>query len=1570
MILTDIAVRRPVTTAMFFLALGLLGVISWNRLPVQLFPELIYPEVYVAFVLPGASPEQMERDVVMPAEEEIGKLADIQEVESYAMANRGGVRVYYAPDADMKFSLLQIQSRMARLQPSFPERTRTTVRRFDTANLSAAVMQLEVLGEGDLSWLRDFSEEKIQPELEAVGGVVAAVVMGGRKSAVEVIVDPVLCQAHRITMSQIRSRLNSFNRRRTYVGRVYDGALALPVSIQGQFSRLEQIRGLVLKPEIPLRLGDVASVRYGLLEETDRNRVNGKPSVGIRIQKEDEANLIAVCGEVEAQVARLNREFAAEGIELVVTNSQADLMGEALDTLKRAALAGAFLALAVLFLFLRNLRFVAVLLLGIPMSLLVTFNLLYAWGLSINVLSLCGLALAVGMLTDNGIVVMENIFKHFERGKSAEDAARDGTAEVGRAVIAATATTVTVFLPVVFIQTDYRDILRELALAMTFPLLVSLLVALTLVPALASRTLAYTRRRPPETGRLMDAYTVVLKACLRHRVRIGVGVAVALVVTLVTSFFLMLQQQAGKEQTQFTVYASLPEGATLDATDGLVMQIEEMVKGIEGLDRFTSSVQETQGSVTVMLKNRADRPNGISTEEIKEKLDEVLKEIQGGVIGYDPPARAGRGGGRGGIAGGRRTGGFNLTGGDQSEMAVVRGYDFTTLQMVADDLAFRLQELEEIEYNTVRADAERGAPEVQVIPQEALMFDQDLQVSAVLSAVGDAQPTGFQTSVAFLKADGTEDAIEVRTIEDPRRDAPGLAEFRQTPILTQADHYISLDEVSRVRTDEGRSSILRTDQSRRSVVSYQYTSEVQDSQLRLDSSRNLVRTLVHDMVLPEGYTIEIIEAEADMVYYWMMGIAAVLIYMILASLFESLSAPVVILCTLPTAVIGSCWALMMSGTGLTSQEGPMALLGLIVLIGIAVNNGIILIDAVGTLRVRHGFPRERAVLDAGRSRVRPILMTSATTLLGVLPLSLTFGGDFEIWPPFAITVLGGLSVSMLSTLIFVPVAYMGLDQIKDWLRDIGLVGGVLATAAAGVSAYGIHTRYESVFWTSLSALPLWFAFLGAAWGVIRVHRARVAERLASRPVYTIQLRNLTKIYGAPGRFSREWARFERRATRLLATGRDPVNKKAVRDSLAWKLPLLGIMVYLHTYFEEALWLYLLSLLTWGLLGHLGRCAGLLWSGMDRIPPRIQMPLRVLGRYALPLAFVGYVHVRLHLLSVTIGSGVVWMTFRLTCFLAGRVRNGRVDLEEVVGRLAWLRRWLYRGATAVPIIGVRRPPFQALFGVNLEIGRGMFGLLGPNGAGKTTLMRIVCQVLEPTMGSVSVDGANIRRHRHVQGLIGYLPQHFGLYNHLSAYEFLEYRALLEGIKDRGERRARVTACLDQVNLLDRKDDAIGSFSGGMRQRVGIAQTLLHMPQIIVVDEPTAGLDPLERIRFRNLLARVSQERIVIFSTHIVEDISGSCNRLAVLSTGRVLYTGTPQSMRELASEKVWEAVMADDVFTQVEKDLRMVSHLRTTAGVRARFLSESPAPGLGASPVDPTLEDAYLYLLGQGRTIPC
>ena len=404
---------------------------------------------------------------------------------------------------------------------------------------------------------------------------------------------------------------------------------------------------------------------------------------------------------------------------------------------------------------------------------------------------------------------------------------------------------------------------------------------------------------------------------------------------------------------------------------------------------------------------------------------------------------------------------------------------------------------------------------------------------------------------------------------------------------------------------------------------------------------------------------------------------------------------------------------------------------------------------------------------------------------------------------------------------------------------------------------------------------------------------------------------------------------------------------------------MALLGFLHAYFEDALWLYLLSLATWGLVAHVLRQGALLGLGQGA---------DVLARWAVPLLVVGYVHWRLALPSLTVASLAVWLGYRGARLLADRVRRGQVDPAALTGRMAWLTRRAYRGVAALPLIGVDKPQYQALYGVNLEIGRGMFGLLGPNGAGKTTLMRIICQVLEPSSGSVAFDGVNVTRHGPVQGLIGYLPQHLGLYEHLTAYQYLEYRALLEGFRDPTLRRARVSESLEQVNLDGRQNDPIGSFSGGMKQRVGIAQTLLHLPQIIVVDEPTAGLDPVERIRFRNLLARISQERIVLFSTHIVEDISGSCNRLAVLNAGRILYEGTPQAMRDLAWGYAWEAVVSEEALSRIGAQVNVISHLRAPDGIRVRFLAADAVPGIAAAPVEPTLEDAYIYVL-RSKEVP-
>jgi len=352
-----------------------------------------------------------------------------------------------------------------------------------------------------------------------------------------------------------------------------------------------------------------------------------------------------------------------------------------------------------------------------------------------------------------------------------------------------------------------------------------------------------------------------------------------------------------------------------------------------------------------------------------------------------------------------------------------------------------------------------------------------------------------------------------------------------------------------------------------------------------------------------------------------------------------------------------------------------------------------------------------------------------------------------------------------------------------------------------------------------------------------------------------------------------------------------------------------------------------------------------------------------GGWLLVLLFLLYLQLRIQVPWLTAVAAVLALLLFQLRRIASKIEKGLINPELPAGRLRKIKRGIYTLVRAIPFIRPPRPQVRALYGVDLEIGQGMFGLLGPNGAGKTTLMRIIVGVLERDRGSIKINERHLAEHREAfHGAIGYLPQDFGLYENMTPLEYLNYHALTNGIYEQTTRQELIEKLLNGVGLWERRDDKIKTFSGGMKQRVGIAQTLLHLPQIIVVDEPTAGLDPRERIRFRNLLAELAKERIVIFSTHIVEDISSTCHDLAVLSGGRVVYRGSPETMQQKAQGKVFEAVIPEEELSNWREALQIVQHSKSDHGIRMRFLSEAPVAGLEAATVEPTLEDAYVYLL--------
>jgi ABC-type multidrug transport system ATPase subunit len=349
-------------------------------------------------------------------------------------------------------------------------------------------------------------------------------------------------------------------------------------------------------------------------------------------------------------------------------------------------------------------------------------------------------------------------------------------------------------------------------------------------------------------------------------------------------------------------------------------------------------------------------------------------------------------------------------------------------------------------------------------------------------------------------------------------------------------------------------------------------------------------------------------------------------------------------------------------------------------------------------------------------------------------------------------------------------------------------------------------------------------------------------------------------------------------------------------------------------------------------------------------------------WMIPLADLAWFQLRWNNLVVVLILGFIWFTALFIYKTGQKLTNENIDIYRLEGRFRNIRKTVYRFIAAVPLIGRKKKPFKALSCVSMNIGNGMFGLLGPNGAGKTTLMRIICGILEQSYGKVWINGLDTQKMREeLQGLIGYLPQEFGSYENMTAHEYLHYQAMLKNITDVKTRNERVTYVLQAVHMEERRHEKIGSYSGGMKQRMGIALILLHLPRILVVDEPTAGLDPRERIRFRNLLVELSRERVVIFSTHIIEDISSSCNQVAVLNKGKIRYLGKPIEMTREAEGHVWQLVIPADEFSEFVERHLVVHHMSDRDNIRVRVISES-SPGNGAALATPSLEDAYLWLL--------
>ncbi len=1572
----QLVIDRKISIIMIFAGLVLLGVVSYQFLPVELLPNAELPFLIV-HALPyygEVDPEYMEQEVVIPLEGVVSMSANVEEISSSAGRNRGTIFAYYQQGTSMNHAYLKLQERINAVTPSLPENFRVVVTKLDTESMTDKFMGLQVLGGGGVDRVRQIVEEEVVERLESIDGIAGVEVRGGRRKSVRIVLDERTCEAYRITTGGIMNLIAASGAGNTFAGETEEGQRRQFVNVVTEYNDITELENITVIEDGPVLLGDIADISFGVREEESISRVNGKNAVTVELTRESQVNLIELASTVRSVIDEINRDLEGQDVEVMVQYDSSETIRENINMVIRLGVIGGILAILVLWMFLRNLRLVVIVALAIPISVFTALNFFYAAGITINTLTLVGMALAVGMLLDNSVVVLENIYRLISRGRKMVTAISQGVREVWRSVTAATATTIIVFLPFIFSSAFVIKLTgRHVGVSIISTLLVSLLVALVLIP-MVTGFLLRRRERGGEArfrilsrrNRLIQIYAVILKTALRHPARTVVGAVVVFFASLLICLALSRNVTEEAEQSYFKLYLAMPSGSTLEKTDAAAGELEKMAGDIPHVENMITRVEQEEAEITFRLKEDYKEIDGRSMGEVKELAKRKIKDFEAGDISFDEPGGSVgfRRGGMGGSASMLRMFGI----GAHREKVVVKGSDFEIMIKVAADIEYYLGELSPVERASMSI-SDRS-PEIHLHLDNRLLRTYDIPVSSIITEINSFQPETESTRP--FKKDNQEYDMVVRTTGEGKPAERGVDDLRKLIIRGQGGAAFQLRELGDIIYSYGMPGIERINQEKVIEVSYSFQSEVNDSRSLLDAARAEVDGMISQLSIPPGVAVEVVHDESDYSeYIFLITVAFILIYMILASVFESFHAPVVIMFTVPLAAVGSLWALIFTGTSILNMY---SLIGMLILLGVVVNNGIILIDYTLILR-RRGYRRSRAIMEAGRARVRPILITAITTIFAMIPLAM--GKEAEaglIGAPFAITVIGGLSLSTVFTLVFVPVVYLWLENAIQWFRELqGWIKAVQLILFAGLCIL-IYLKVDSIIWrmvyiyASLNVIP------GSTYLVMNsLRRARAGFISPDQPI-RITLRNIVKIYDRRSRFVRDWNRGKRIAEGGIAADdskslpEEGAGGRLDTDSLIWQVPLLGFLIYFVYFFlDSPFWLFVLThavffyiICMWKNPGvwlrrrwrEKGQPAGLKYLGMGE----------ELFKWGFPLFHLVLFYLRWDNPSLVIFIAIVWYTALAVYSVSNRLHREKVNVERIEGRFASLRRSVYRLIKQVPVIGRRKQSFRALDGVSVEIGSGMFGLLGPNGAGKTTLMRIICGILEQSYGRVWINDLDVNRYREeLQGLIGYLPQEFGAYQNMKAEDFLDYQAMLKGKTGREERRELVDYVLSAVHMESRRGEKIGSFSGGMKQRIGIAQILLHLPRILVVDEPTAGLDPRERIRFRNLLVELSRERVVIFSTHIIEDISSSCNRVAVLDRGNLCYLGEPSRMTETARGVTWQFYVDPSELESLKRKMIVVHHMRAGDRTRVRCLSREK-PGDDAEGVTPTLEDAYLWML--------
>ena len=1000
----EFSVKRKVTILMVSIALVAFGIVGFTRLPINLLPSLSYPSLTVQTEFPNAAPAEVEQLITRPVEEVVGVLKGLKQIHSVSRSGVSEVTLEFGWEADMTTLAMDIREKLDRLELPLDADT-PIVLRYDPA--LDPIMKMSLSGDYPLTRMRLLGDKLVKETLERIEGVASAKIQGGEEEEIHINIHQGKLAAMGLEPNELSQLLSNSNINRPG-GSLKNEQTQLLVRTLNEYDDLQEMRDLrITPPNSPVvRLGDVADVLWTSKDKEEIARFGGQEGILVSLYKEGDANTVEVANSIKQQIQTLQRKLP-KGVKVSVQFDQSRFIEQSINEVKQSLLFGGLLAICVLWIFLRDFRLTAIITTAIPLSVVASFIFMYRFDVSLNIMSLGGLTLGVGMLVDSAIVVLESIHRQREKGLGIFDAAIEGTSEVGGAVTASVLTTIAVFVPIVFVEGIAGQLFRDQALTVTFSLIMSLIVSFTLIPMLASLGRRKSKKSKIDNarssfnslGRFSESYEKILRSVLKFKwATVASAFAIFfLSLTLVSKLPTELIPQLSEGEFYFDV--SLPEGTALPTTNKVMEKMERIALENPEVDSVYVSVGSRNVSGGLSLKTKDENLAQISIV-IKDRSDSDMEQrvIEQLRTAYSDLPQADAQFGRPSF--------FSL----KTPMELLFfGEDLEVMKEYTLQLLPKISKVEGL--IDVRASLETGNPELVV------QFDRDQLARLGLNIEGVSQAINQRvngTIVSRFQQPDRQIDIRLRNREIDRDSVNDMENI----VIGEADgRPVTLKAVAKIEALQGPAAIDRIQQSRVAIIAGNLKGR------SLSDVTKDIQLLIEQNPPPAQLNFEFGGQNKEMQQsfnsmYFAIGLAIFLVYLVMAATFEHLGHPFVILFTIPLAMVGVILGLLVSGYGIS----VISMIGVVFLVGVVVNNAIVLVDAINQAR-RAGLEKLEAIVEAGKSRLRPILMTTFTTVLGLLPMAIGFGEGAELRAPLAVVVSFGLVVATGLTLLIIPATY-------------------------------------------------------------------------------------------------------------------------------------------------------------------------------------------------------------------------------------------------------------------------------------------------------------------------------------------------------------------------------------------------------------------------------------------------------------------------------------------------------------------------------------------------------------------